>query len=99
MPRAKRTKEAKRDLAQSWRYIAERNFDAAERWLDLIDAKMKLLARFPGLGQRRDELAAGLQSFPVGNYLVFYRRMKGGIEVIRVLHGAQDLRRFFERDR
>ena len=95
MPRAKRTKEAKREVAQAWRYIAERNFDAAERWLETIDAKVKLLAQFPGFGQRRDDLAPSVQSFPVGNYLIFYRRIKSGIEVLHVLHGAQDIRRFF----
>ena len=99
MARARRTKEAKRDVAQSWRYIAERNPDAADRWLEKIDAKVKLLAQFPGIGRRREELAPELQSFPVGNYLIFYRQVKGGIEVLRVLHGAQDLRRFFEGDR
>jgi toxin ParE1/3/4 len=95
MARARRTREAKRDVAQCWRYIAERNFDAAERWLETVDAKVKLLTKFPGMGQRRDDLAPGLQSFPVGNYLIFYRRVKGGIQIVRVLHGAQDLRRFF----
>ena len=39
----------------------------------------------------------GLRSFPVGNYLVFYRPLAegDGIAVIRVLHGARDLRHHF----
>jgi toxin ParE1/3/4 len=91
MARIRRTRKAKADVAGIWRNIALDNFDAAERWLETIDAKVRLLAEFPGLGPSRDELGVGLQSYPVGNYLIFYRRMKGGIEIIRVLHGARDL--------
>jgi len=43
----------------------------------------------------RDELAPGLRSLPVGNYVVFYRGREGGIEVIRVLHGARDIDALF----
>ena len=89
MPRVKRSREAKADVARIWRYLAERNFGAAERWLSTIDAKVKLLAEFPGIGQRREELAPALQSFPVGDYLIFYRRAPSGIEILRVLHGVR----------
>ena len=94
----KRTPEAKADVSEIWRYLAVRNFDAAERWLTEIDDKVKLLARFPGLDPRRDELVPDLRSYPVGDYLIFYRRIAGGIEIIRVLHGARDLRRLFKRN-
>jgi toxin ParE1/3/4 len=40
-------------------------------------------------------MAPGLRSFPVGNYVVFYRIVPEGIELVRVLHGARDLRRLF----
>ena len=95
MPRIKRTRDAKDDVAGIWRHIAQDNLDAAERWLDTLDSKMNLLAQFPGLGPKRDELAPGLQSFPVGNYIIFYRPMKGGIQIIRVLHGGRNLPELF----
>jgi len=38
-----------------------------------------------------DELAANLRSFPIGNYLVFYRPFEGGIHLIRLLHGAREI--------
>lgn len=31
---------------------------------------------------------------PYENYLIFYRRHQGIIEILRVLHGAQDLEQF-----
>ncbi len=99
MPRVRRTRQARQDVAQLWRYIAERNFDAAERWLSAVDDAVQLLGRFPGIGQRRPELGTGLQSYPVGNYLIFFRQGKDAIEILRVLHGARDLRQFFEGER
>jgi toxin ParE1/3/4 len=95
MPRIRRTRDARADVAGIWRHIAIDNFDAAERWLATLDAKIKLLAEFPGMGPMRDEFSPGLQSYPVGKYLIFYRKMKGGIEIIRVLHGARNLPEIF----
>jgi toxin ParE1/3/4 len=36
----------------------------------------------------------------VGNYLIFYRPISDGIEIVRVLHGARDIptTAFHERD-
>jgi plasmid stabilization system protein ParE len=39
-------------------------------------------------------LFEGIRVFPVSRfkkYLVFYRPIEGGIEVLRVLHGARDI--------
>lgn len=43
------------------------------------------------MGRARDELAEGLRSFPTGQYIIFYQPVPGGIEIVRVLHGARDL--------
>lgn len=43
------------------------------------------------MGRLRGELATGLRSFPVGRYVIFYRALSNGIEIVRVLHGARDL--------
>lgn len=48
-----------------------------------------------GMGRRRDELAPGVQSFPFGRYIVFYRVVSDAIEVVRVLHGARDIETIF----
>jgi toxin ParE1/3/4 len=41
-------------------------------------------------------LSPRLRSFPVKNYVIFYRPLEDGIEIVRVLHGAQDLPPLFE---
>src|SRR5258706_829311 len=91
MPRIKRTSAAKADVSGIWHHIASDNLAAAERWLDTVDRNVRLLAEFPALGPRRDELGPGLQSYPLGNYIIFYRSVRGGIEIIRVLHSARNL--------
>ncbi|MFM6138177.1 MAG: type II toxin-antitoxin system RelE/ParE family toxin [Cuspidothrix sp.] len=32
-----------------------------------------------------------MRYFPVGNYLILYREIKDGIEIVRVVHGARHL--------
>jgi toxin ParE1/3/4 len=52
-----------------------------------------MLSRHPLLGRSRTDLHPGLRSFPFGRYVIFYRPLDDGIEVVRVLHGARDIRR------
>ncbi len=95
MPMVRRSALAEEDYRDIWRYIAADNPDAADRLLLRIDSKLELYAQNPRLGVARDSLAPGLRSFPVGKYLVFYRIVPDGIELVRVLHGARNLRAIF----
>jgi toxin ParE1/3/4 len=47
------------------------------------------------MGRNRPELALALRSFPVGNYIIFYRQIRNGIEVIRVLNAMRDIDALF----
>lgn len=91
MPVVLLTSQAERDRLEIILTIAEDNPLAADRLLDAIDEKCRLLARTPELGRKRFELAAGLRSLAIGNYVIFYRPAAEGIQVIRVLHGARDI--------
>ncbi len=82
---------AKADLSKIWWLIADDRDDQADAFIDLIDQKFQLLAQQSGLGRRRDELAEGLRSFPVGRYVIFYLPIPGGVQTVRVLHGARDI--------
>ncbi len=89
---------AELDLLDLWDYIADDSIDRADAFLDRIEVKLQTLAQNPGLGRRREELSAGLQSFPINSYVVFYRAMANGIDVIRVLHGSRDIEGIFNQD-
>jgi toxin ParE1/3/4 len=92
MALVERSEQSKRDVLAIWVHIAERNFNAADNLLHQFDARLSDIAEMPGMGRERDDLMSGLRSFPVGDYVLFYRTIPGGIELVRVLHGARDLR-------
>lgn len=92
MATVRRSEQAERDLLQIWVRIAEDNFDAADRFVDEVNERLEDIAEMPGMGRARDELAPGLRSFPVGNYILLYRETDTGLELARVVHGARNLR-------
>lgn len=57
--------------------------------------KFEILAARPGVGKMRNGLLPGLRSHIVGRYVIFYRAIPGGIEILRVLHGARDIEAVF----
>ena len=87
----KRTAQAEADLIDIWLYIAPDNPAAADKMLDEIEDKSVLLSDQPRLGPSRPDIAPELRYFPVGNYLILYRIISGGVEVVRVVHGARRL--------
>ncbi len=91
MPRITRRPLAETDILEIWDYIAEDTFAAADRWVDQLDEKLRLLAIQPLMGRTRDELERGVRSFPFGRYVIFYMPTDVGIDVVRVLHGARDI--------
>jgi len=95
MLRVLKSPEAENDLDEIWWYIAQDNPDNADKLLDEIEKISLQLAQFKNMGRNRDELHPGLQSFPIGKYLLFYMPVSGGIKIIRVLHGMMDIGTFF----
>ncbi len=85
------TDQAKLDLEGIWLFIASDDIDAADGMITNIIARFSILADSPEMGRSRDELVAGLRSFPVENYAVYYRKLAVGIEIVRILHGARDI--------
>jgi toxin ParE1/3/4 len=95
MASAARAPEAEQDIDEIAYLIGSDNYTAMVRWLAELKRAFQLLAEFPGLGPARPELRPDLRSFPIGSYLIFYRAVADGIEVVRVLHGARDLPELF----
>lgn len=82
---------AKADLVEIWDYIADDSENRADAFVETINQKLAVLAERPNIGRARDELGKNIRSFPVGRYVIFYMPIQGGIDVVRVLHGARDL--------
>ena len=86
---------AEQDLAEIWTYIQPHNEDAADRMLRLIDKTCELISEYPKIGRDRDNIIQGMFSFPVGNYLIFYRAALDGVEIARIVDGRRDVPEIF----
>jgi toxin ParE1/3/4 len=93
-----RTAQARTDLLEIWLHIAEDNVDAADRLLATIESKLRILADFPQMGERCEQLSPGLRYFTARRYVIFYRQVENGIMVIRVVSGARDFEALFGSD-
>jgi toxin ParE1/3/4 len=89
------SRQADADLDEIWDYVAQRNVQAADRLAKKIAKKYDTLAIFPEMGTAYEELAPRLRGFVVGNYVIYYRPLDDGVEIIRVLHGRRDALRYF----
>ena len=95
MSRFRLTREAKADARAIRSYIAKDRPAAADRLMDDLYERFRLAATQPHMGESRDELGPGLRVFSVGNYVVVFRPIRGGIEVARIMHGARDFGSLF----
>ena len=87
--RFRKLPEADADLDSIWAFIAADSVAAANRLVDRIGGVFEMLVESPLAGRDRPELQSNLRSFPVGNYIVFYRALSDG--VVRVMSGRQDI--------
>ena len=92
MPNIFITPAAENDLVNIWVYIARDNPKAADRTFQAAEETFGLLAEMPSIGVSywtTHPKLKGLKFFPVkkfSNYIVYYRELSEGIEIVRVLH-------------
>lgn len=91
MSRVRLSEEAETDLIEIWAYIAQDSPDAADQFVDRVYETCITLSKSPGMGRDRSDLLRGIRSYPVGTYLIFYRKSRSSIEVARVLSGFRNL--------
>jgi len=83
---------ARRDLSDIFDYIARDKPIAASNWIETIEQKCRLIATTPEFGERRPEYSSDIRSSVVGRYVIFFRPIQDGIEVVRVIPGDRDIR-------
>lgn len=104
MKRIARRPQAKLDIIDAATFFAGESFDLSDRFLAAVKTTLRTLAEMPGMGSLfptgdpdlADMRHFRVQGFP--NYFVFYLPSARGIEVVRVLHRARDLRSIFGED-
>lgn len=97
---------ADRDLDEIADYLAgEGGLDIGLRFLAEAYATFALIAFQPDMGWRCKQRHAELQGArvfavrgPFSKFLIFYRNETSRIDILRVLHGAQDLEMLFGKE-
>lgn len=80
------------DLDEIWDYTFSTWDEAqAERYLTGLRGALTVLAGHPDLGRARNDLHPGLMVSNYVKHLIFYLPAGWGIDVVRVLHGSQDI--------
>ncbi|MGH6836600.1 MAG: type II toxin-antitoxin system RelE/ParE family toxin [Methylocella sp.] len=87
-----RTARAEEDVIDIWTYIALDNEQAADRVLDALERKTRLLASTQNIGRERFDIAAGVRSVVSGSYLILYRILGDEVEVVRYVHVRRQLK-------
>jgi toxin ParE1/3/4 len=80
------------DLCDNAEYIARDKPDAAYRWVEAIEETCERLALNPEMGERRYIRNLGhCRSFTCGKYVIFFRGVADGVEIIRIVRGDRDV--------
>ena len=87
--------KAASDIAAIAEKIAVDNPSAAANWIESVQGRCRLLGDNPEMCVLRDDMRRGLRVATVGNYLILYQAIDRDAEIVRVLHGARDLKRIF----
>ena len=93
--------EALEDLDTILAYIAEDNPEAADRVVESAHRACARLGTHPQLGplaRFRDNDLPDIRFFVLTdfpNYMIFYRITTGGVDIVRIFHGAQDINDLF----
>lgn len=86
------THRAREDLLDIWVYIAAQNPSAADRVFDRIEESCWRLRDFPQVGPARPDIAENARILIIERWLALYRLIDDGVQVVRIVDGARDLR-------
>lgn len=94
------TRASEADFDSIVDYIADEAGDAtAQRFATALDAELTKLALLGHSGVSREAVSSGLRLTVFGNYCIYFRLTDDDTIIVRILHGARDIRQIsFEGD-
>jgi toxin ParE1/3/4 len=93
VPAIRHTARARRDLIDIWLEVSEVNSAAADELYNRLEARVEILRRFPQSGPVRPDIAPDARALIELPYLILYRIIPEGVQIVRVLHGARHIDR------
>jgi toxin ParE1/3/4 len=97
MKRLAFTPAARDDLLAIGAYIAEDDPVRADSFIAELEVKARQTTERPGSFPAREDISAGLRAAVHGRYLLLFREMDDEVLIVRIVHGARDLQRMFNR--
>lgn len=71
------------------------SIDTADRLIEEFNHKCRYLTKFPLMGKGYPDLLPYLRGIPFQKYIVFYRVINDGIEIMRIIKGDRNLEAVF----
>ena len=96
MARYRLSPRARQQLRDIWQDIAFHNEAAADRFLSHFIAKFERAASLPEIGVARPDIADAARMLVEGRYIAIYEPTGYGVEVVTIIHGMRDLKRWLE---
>ena len=96
-----RRPSALEDLVDLADHIALDNIEAASRFLKAAEESFRDLERMPLMGSAREYRNSEFSAIRMWRvkgfrrYLIFYRPIEDGIEIVRVIHSSRDIAALF----
>ncbi|MEH2096855.1 type II toxin-antitoxin system RelE/ParE family toxin [Nostoc sp.] len=87
---------ASRDINEIADYFAETNVEAGERFFSEFNRKCQQLVAFPNSGKSYAKIRPDLRGISSQGYIVFYRVLDDGIEILRIVSGRRNFPSLFE---
>ncbi len=88
--------EASKDLDEILDYFASLNVNAGETFVIAFESKCQKLLKFPNMGRSYQDIELSLRGIPLDNYIILYRLIDNGVEIVRVVSGYRNLEYLFE---
>jgi toxin ParE1/3/4 len=86
---------ASQDLNEIADYFNQTNLETGEKFFQAFNRKCQQLITFPNSGKSYTEINPNLRGLSVSGYVIFYRVLDDGIEILRVVSGRRNLSDLF----
>jgi toxin ParE1/3/4 len=82
---------AEADLGEIWDFTVKTwGEQQAEDYIRLLVGAIEAVADNPRRGRPCDEVRKGYHKYLAGSHVIIFRKIKSGIDVVRVLHAHMD---------
>ncbi len=100
MARIVRRPRSLQDIIAIWRRIADESGEPrADKYLRRLNDVITYVAQQPLMGRLRPEIQEeGIRSFVAESHVLFYIALLDGMELVRVIHGSQDIEKAWADD-